>query len=92
MTDARPRGQEGGARPLSSAVIAAIREAVEQQGLTLAAVAEEAGVGDLLSRMEESPSGDLELGVSHVASISRALGVSASELLARAETRIREEQ
>jgi hypothetical protein len=85
MTDDRSRREEGTAGSVSSAIIAAIREAADRQGTTLAAVGQEAGVGDLLVRMAEGEVGDEDLGVSQAIAISRALGLSASELFARTE-------
>jgi hypothetical protein len=70
---------------VSFAIIAAVREAADRQGTTLAAVAQEAGVGDLLVRMAKGEVGDEDLGVSQAIAISRALGLKASELFARTE-------
>jgi hypothetical protein len=92
---ASDRSRQGGGFGLPlSALIAAIREAAEKQGLSLPAVAQSAGLGDLLVQVEAEVEADQaregELLVNDVAALGGVLGVRASELIARAEALARE--
>lgn len=96
MTDlpndrARPRQGGDPDLPLPE-LIAVIREEAERQGLGLSNVARGAGLGDLLVRVETGEAREGELSVGDVTALGSVLGVSASELIARAEALAREER
>jgi hypothetical protein len=74
--------REQGAGPPQHALLAALRELSHERGRTLDGVAQEAGCGDLVARVE---TGEDELRLRDVTSLCAALGVRVSELTVRAE-------
>jgi transcriptional regulator with XRE-family HTH domain len=74
------RGEAAG--PPQQALLAALREACQERGLTLEDVAEQAGLRDLLGRVE---AGEDELRLRDVTALCAVLDVRVSELTSRAE-------
>lgn len=88
----RPRSQwEGDPLPSRVALLAAIREVAERQGRNLAELSRDAGLEDLLVRVEADKASPGAVSMADVAVLGGLLRVSASELIARAEVLEREQ-
>ncbi len=87
--DPAPPIRDGDAELLAALLIEAIREEAADQALTLSTVSERAGLGDHLDRLAAGRAHWVEFRLTDVAAAARVLGVSASELVARAEVLLR---
>lgn len=81
-SDNSPTSREQAAGPPQHALLAALRDACRERSLTLDRVAQEAGLSDLIGRVE---AGEDELRLRDVTALCAVLGVRVSELTVRAE-------
>jgi molybdopterin converting factor small subunit len=87
-SDSSQEARGGAAGPPQWALLAALREACGERDLTLEGVAEEAGLGGLVGRVE---AGEDELRLRDVTALCTVLNMRVSELTLRAEALARGE-